>query len=56
MVTHYMSRIKRQIIPIAAMLVAFAWASYVSSPTQSGTPLPLPADYHASSSAEVIAN
>jgi hypothetical protein len=56
MLSHYMSLTKRQIVPVAAMLVAFAWASLMASPVRSGGPYPLPSDYVASSPAQIVVN
>lgn len=53
MLSRYMNR---QLVPVVAMLVAFAWASFTASPVRNSGPLPLPSDYVASSPSTVIHN
>ena len=43
-------------VPIAAMLVAFAWSMLTGGPVQPGNPYPLPANYAAVASADVEAD
>jgi hypothetical protein len=45
-----------QLIPIMAMLVAFAWSMVGTGPVQAGDPFPLPTNYAATSPADVEAD
>jgi hypothetical protein len=56
MLNHHMSLTKLQVVPVVAMLIAFAWAALVSAPAQSGGPYPLPSDYVASSPTQTVVN
>jgi hypothetical protein len=54
--TDYSKMYTRQLVPVVAMLVAYAWASFAGQPTLSSSPYPLPANEVASAPAHVQAN